>query len=76
MSRDYLHYINDGKKWMWYWNSWKENDVYYCTNSDGEGIFIVDIGRNERKQILGTCQFSLVGLKDPRRKIRSWMNDR
>ena len=84
MDRNYIHYENDGKKWIWYPHSWTygKDDVgkwsvrkYYSTNSDGEGVFIIDLVRGERKQILGTCQFSLNGLKDPRRAIRRWMND-
>lgn len=72
-------YRNDGKRWMW----WLMEDVeegeeipdrYYTTNNEGEGVFIVDSRANNRKQIAGTCDFSLVGVKDPKRKIRKYMN--
>lgn len=81
--KDFLHYENDGKKWIWYWHSWTDGKTtsgewyvtkYYCTNGGGEGIFMVDMKRNERKQLVGTCDFSLCGLKDPRRKIREYHN--
>lgn len=77
--KDYLHYERDGNQWIWFWHSWTDGKCsngewytkkYCCTNNDGEGLFIVDISKNERKQILGTCQFSLAGLKDPKRAIR------
>ena len=77
--KDYLHYENDGNKWFWYCHSWTEGknsagewytSHYYCTNNDGEGLFFVDLKNNERWQVLGTCQFSLRGLKDPKRAIR------
>lgn len=47
---------------------------YYCTDNHGEGIFLIDLIRNRRVQIVGTCEFSLAGIKDPRNKIRRWMN--
>lgn len=77
--KDFLHYENDGAKWIWYWHSWTDGKdsagdwykkKYFCTNSDGEGLFVVYPERNERQQLLGTCQFSLAGLKDPKRAIR------
>ena len=64
-QKDYLHYEQKGDQWIWYWHSWTGGK-----NSAGEGLFIVDLKKNERKQLLGTCQFSLRGLKDPRRAIR------
>ena len=80
--KDYLHYENDGKRWIWYWHSMTDGKTasgdwyvsrYWTTNDNGEGLFMVDLARNERKQILGTCQFSLSGLKDPKRAIRRYM---
>jgi len=46
---------------------------YYCTNTNGEGLFYVDIERNERTQIIGTCDFSTHGLtkNSIRRKLRN-----
>lgn len=45
---------------------------YYCTNANGEGLFFVDIERNTRAQIIGTCDFSTYGLSKTsiRRKLR------
>lgn len=80
---DFLHYEQDGNKWIWFYHSWTDGknsagdwyvSQYYCTNSEGEGLFFVDLKRNERKQILGTCQFSLRGLKDPKGAIRRYHN--
>ena len=47
---------------------WVSDDIYYCTNRYGEGLFKVDLIRNERKQLKGTCQFSVCGLKDKSKK--------
>lgn len=49
--------------------------VYYCTNGEGEGVFRVDLRSNDRRQITGTCQFSVYGLQpaSARAKIRRWM---
>ena len=66
-----LYYENDGNKWAWSHDP--EFKTYCVTNDMGEGIFYVDLRRNERKQILGTCQFSLRGIKNPKAKIRKWM---
>ena len=50
-------------------------DCYFCTNEDGRGLFRVNSTRNERKQILGTAEFSVCGLKDKRRKMRAVINE-
>ena len=80
--KDHWHYEEIGNEWVWYRHSWTDGKnsrgdyylkKYYCTNGYGEGVFVVYPERNERKQILGTCQFSLVGLKDPKRAIRRFM---
>ena len=44
--------------------------VYYCTNKDGEGLFRVDLQRNDRRQLKGTCQFSVYGLKNKSKKAK------
>lgn len=49
---------------------WVSDYVYYCTNRYGEGLFKVDLIRNERKQLEGTCQFSVCGLKDKSKKAK------
>ncbi len=65
-----LRYRNEGKYWEW---TGYDFDRYFCTNDEGEGIFFVDLCANSRRQLEGTCQFSLSGLKDPKAKIRKWM---
>lgn len=73
-----LIYDNDGNKWSWWRKEWKGNEdgvsQYYTTNHSGEGVFFVNLEKNSRKQLVGTCDFSLAGLKDPKRKIRRYMN--
>ena len=73
-----LGYRNCGKRWEW----WKLEDLeegedtpncYYCTNDEGNGVFLINSRANDRKQLVGTCEFSLVGIKDPRGKIRKYM---
>ena len=45
---------------------------YYCTNAEGEGLFVVDTSKNSRQQLIGTCDFSLRGLSREyaKRKLR------
>lgn len=45
-------------------------DTYYCTGKDGYGLFRVNSTANTRKQILGTAQFSVAGVKDKKSKVR------
>ena len=45
-------------------------DIYYCTGKDGNGLFRVNSTLNNRKQILGTAQFTVNGIKDKKGKIR------
>ena len=65
-----LHFEHDGNEWIW----WVDGD-YYCfyTDKKGFGIFVQDRRNGQVRQVLGTCQFSVAGLKDPRAKIRRWM---
>ena len=72
---DMLTYANYGNCWKW-WDKDTDGDRYFCTNDNGEGIFFVDLTRNDRKQLVGTCDFTLNGVKDPKAKIRKWMNAR
>lgn len=68
MSR--LHYENDGQEWVW----WRDDSPYcYYTNKRGMGLFMQDLRTGETHQVLGTCSFSLNGLKDPKAKIRRMM---
>ena len=56
-----FRYTHDGNYWEWH--------------ESGEGVFVVDLCRNSRKQLTGTCQFSVRGLSEKyaRRKIRKFM---
>jgi hypothetical protein len=73
----HLFIRQDGKRYIWYWAKSREPlpDRYYCTNNEGDGIFVIDLVRNDRKQLIGTCQFSLAGIKDPRGKIRRYYKE-
>ena len=66
-----LTYEKDGYAWKWYI---KGDSCYYCTNSDGDGIFVVNYNR---RQLIGTAQFSLHGLTDKsaKQKIHQWMKN-
>lgn len=71
-----FRYTHDGNYWEWRESG--EEDIYFCTNKAGEGVFVVDLCRNSRKQLTGTMQFSVHGLSEKyaRRKIRKFMKDR
>ncbi len=49
---------------------------YYKTNNAGDGIFFVNLKKNDCSQMVGTCDFSVCGLKvaSAKAKIRKWMN--
>lgn len=68
-----LSYEKDGNRWMWRWND--DDNVYWATNNRGDGVFRIDLSRDEKSQVLGTCDFSLHGMTDEsaKRKIRRWM---
>ena len=53
-------------------------DCYYATNDYGQGVFYIDQVENERKQITGTSQFSIRGLKpkSAKNKIRRFVDKR
>ena len=66
------------KKWMVEGNQvtcFVGDYEYYETNKDGDGIFYIDAERNYRKQLTGTCQFSVWGLTDKAKKakLRKWL---
>ncbi len=67
-----IKYQHDGNEWGW---RVEGSPIYYCTNGMGDGIFTQDDRTGETKQIVGTCQFSVRGLKNPRAKIRKWMQE-
>ena len=50
-------------------------DVYYCTGKDGYGLYRVNSAANSRKQILGTAQFSVAGIKDKKGKVRRFLKE-
>ena len=56
---------------------WVNGSQYYCTNARGEGIFFTDQVHNDRRQLAGTCQFSVRGLKreSKKSKLRRWINE-
>lgn len=64
-------YETTGKKWEWRVRG--TDGAYWATNDSGDGVFYVDSENNERRQLAGTCDFSVNGVKDPRAKIRAWM---
>lgn len=68
-----LRYEFDGEKVLW-WEAGTDGLRYWSTNKYGEGIFFTDSRKNERRQLVGICQFSVYGYADKRGKIRRWMN--
>lgn len=68
-------YTHTDNYWEWRFNG--DEDTYFCTNKEGEGVFMVDLCRNSREQLTGTCQFSVRGLSEKyaRHKIREFMRD-
>ena len=72
-----LSYTKEEKLWRWEVSG--EENRYYCTNSEGEGIFEVSFSPlgGDRHQLTGTCQFDLSGLSDAwaKKKIRKWMEE-
>jgi hypothetical protein len=74
-----LAYRKDGHRWELH----EVGNVgfYFTTNNTGKGLTIVYPYRNDRKDILGTLQFSVSGLSDSyaKRKMRkayiSWCRD-
>lgn len=70
-----LSYTKEDKCWSWVIEG--EENRYFTTNSEGEGIFEVSFSPlgGDRRQLIGTCQFSLSGLSDnwAKKKIRRWM---
>lgn len=67
-----IKYDHDGNEWFWR----VEGSAYhFYTDRKGCGVFVQDIRTGNTKQLVGTCQFSVSGLKDPRAKIRRWMDD-
>lgn len=59
------------------WTIDSSESAYFCTNSEGEGLFRVEPQKNDRRQLKGTCEFSVFGLKpsSARAKIRAHFAD-
>lgn len=70
-----LIYEKDGARWIW--RVFGEQDRYFTTNREGQGIFVVSFSPlgGSRCQLAGTCQFSLSGLTESyaKAKVRRWM---
>lgn len=70
-----LKYEKDGKRWTWYIAG--DDERYFQTSSDGEGIQEILCEHNVRRDLEGTCQFSVRGVSDAsaKKKIRHWMEN-
>lgn len=66
----FSRYGEKGMKWDYgedfYWNR-----GYWHTDTQGDGIFFCDL--NEDRQIVSMFDFSIAYNKDPKAKIRRWM---
>lgn len=49
---------------------WYNDHEYTETNKEGEGLFYVNLRRNQRSQTAGTCDFSARGLKPDSKKAK------
>lgn len=69
-----MKWLVDGQKVICF----VDERYYYETNREGEGVFFVDTERGTRKQLTGTCQFSVWGLTDKSKKakLRKWIKSR
>ena len=38
---------------------WINGYQYYTTNNSGDGMFFVDLSKNDRRQLAGTCDFTV-----------------
>ena len=74
MARVIKDLERNGMGWTW---KFVGDDWYlYGTNDMGEGLFRVDLICNTRKQLLGTCDFSLpTDTAKARRKIIRWLHN-
>lgn len=55
---------------------WVSGDEFYTTDKNGDGIFHVILSKNIRKQLVGTCDFTVRHCKtdkSKKTKIRSWI---
>ena len=50
--------------------AWVNDDCFWTTNDDGEGLFFVDLPKNSRRQYIGHCDFSVRGLTDKSKKAK------
>ena len=65
-----LAYKKDGRRWELY--EVGNDDFYFTTDNTGKGLIIVYPYCSDRKDILGSLQFSVSGLSDSyaKRKMR------
>lgn len=56
-------------------SAWINEDQCFCTNEEGNGVFFIDLVKNSRQQLAGTCQFSVRGVADKKRKFRKWIKE-
>lgn len=70
-----FRYAHDGDSWQWWARG--EDGIYYRTDENGEGVFMIDQNRNNCDQLTGTDQFSVRGLseKHARKKILDFMKN-
>lgn len=70
-----LRYEKDGNQWTWHIVG--EDNYYFQTNKEGEGIYEILPYNNKRLILEGNCQFSVEGLSEDwaKQKIRNWMEE-
>lgn len=62
---------HDGARYEWFIGD--DDTVRYTTNNNGDGIFLVDSAANERKQLVGHCDWHICQTdKATRAKIKRW----
>ena len=66
-----MRYIVEGN----YVEAHIDENRYYCTEKNGDGLFFVDSKNNTRKQIEGTAQFTVRGITDKKAKIRRYLKE-
>lgn len=76
MSGKHLFIDHNGDMWCWWIGEKRDGpkSYFWSTNVHGQGIWYYDLSDGEVTQIVGTCDFSVRGVKDPRSKIRRWVS--
>lgn len=63
-----------GVRWSWQFEG--DDDVFYETGKDGDGIWMYNVRKNDRKQIAGTCQFTACQTASGmRRKLEKYFSE-